>query len=211
MSDLSELLSTYSKLQQQRTIAITDRLARSQQQLASEILTIQECERQFIAAENKVLDQIRPLLATDARSLLTTREFQYFARSLNEKLDVDATKKFESLQTPIDPDEWQLRTLPTCLQLQNIEAVLAHDPTYGAIAPDGGIRMQIREGTWQQLIFLPNDSARQWLQLAHQLQRTRMDLPVEDDLQFDLIQEIVCLLAYVTTLFWIEGMTNQFD
>jgi len=201
MSNLGELLSTYSKLQQQRMIDITDRLARLHQQFAAGMLTIQEFERQFIAAENKVLDQIRLLLATDARSRLATREFRDFARSLHENLDAEATQTSALLQTPIDPDEWQLRTLPTCLQLQNIETVLAHDPTYVAITHEGGMRMQVGLGTWQQLIFIPNDSARQWLQIAHQLQRTQMDLPVEADLQFDLIQEIVCLLACVTTLF----------
>jgi hypothetical protein len=87
MTSLSELIVSYTKTQQQKVAQIGEQLNRLQQQLASQLLTIRERESKFIASQQNILDQIRPLLALDARSLLTVDEFEQSVRSLLQNID----------------------------------------------------------------------------------------------------------------------------
>lgn len=206
MTSLSELIASYSKTGRQKTAQIRDQLNRLQQQLASQLLTIRQRESEFIAIQENILDEIRPLLALNARSLLSVDEFEQFVRSLLENIDAAGIKSSLSLQISPNPSEWILHTLPLPLQLRNIEIIGSGK----SAASTGGIRVQVGVGSWQQTIFIPMaGSQSSWLAIAQQMQEQVMELPIAANLQDGLMQELVILLAYVSSLFWIDPLANQ--
>lgn len=172
MYSLNELITSYSKAGRQKAAQIRDQLNRLQQQLASQLLTIRQRESEFIAIQENVLDEIRPLLALDARSLLSVDEFEQFVRSLLENIDVAGIKSSLSLQISPNSNDWILHTLPMPLQLEEIEIVSSDKPA----ASMGGIRVQVEMRSWQQIIFIPMAASQSsWLAVAQQMQAKVME------------------------------------
>lgn len=205
MFNLNDLLSTCAIMQRQRTADITDRLDRLQQQVASQLLTIRQREAEFISEQNQVLDQIRPLLATDARSLLTMIKFQAFVQSRFQQVAESANQTL-SRRIDANPETWRLAKLPDPLQLQDIERAVAIDAD--AKFPGGRVWIQVSLGTWQQHLFIPIETSQQESQVIEQLQMTRMDLPIEAEFRLDLMQEIGWLLVYIGGLFWVGEVAS---
>lgn len=206
MNLLNELITSYTKTQRQKAAQIGNQLNRLQQQLASQLLTIHEQESEFIASQENILGQIRPLLALDARSLLSVDEFEQFVRSLLQNIAAAGIQSTLSLQISPNPSKWTLNTLPTPLQIRTIEVIASGNSAVSA----GGIRVQVDIGNWQQILFIPmSESQSSWLAIAQQMQEKVVDLPITTDSQEGLMQELVILFAYVGSLFWIDHLANQ--
>jgi hypothetical protein len=89
MQNLDDSLSMYYALRQQKAAEISTRIGQIQQQLAAELLSLQELEQQLLSAQENVLEQIRPVLTTDARSFLSMPQFQEFVRDLLKEVNSD--------------------------------------------------------------------------------------------------------------------------
>lgn len=204
MTALDELLATYAKIQQQRAIGMTERLARLQQQLASQLLTIREQERQFIAQQEQVLREIRPMLALDARSLLGTDEFEQFRRSLLQDIDAAGIKQTFPIEILPHPTAWRLNQQPVPLQIHEIEALQTNDVI------GSGVRLRAGLGAWQQGRLIPMEIEQSWLLIVQQLQGKIQNTGFSPDSAQALVQEMMCLFAYIAALFWIDPVADQF-
>ncbi|BAU16096.1 hypothetical protein LEP3755_66630 (plasmid) [Leptolyngbya sp. NIES-3755] len=151
-----------------------------------------------------MLSQLRPLLAIDARSLLATDEFGQFVRSLLQDISAAELKIPFPIEIALNLAEWSLNQQPALLQMRDIE-ILQEGGAMGV----GGIRVQAEMGTWQRDIFIPTSISQSWLIVAQQLQDLE-NVMIAANLQNALMQEMMCLFAYIGALFWLDPIANQF-
>lgn len=213
MSTFNDLLSTYDAYEQQKTIEITDRLARLRQQLASQLLTLRQEESKFVTAQQSCLDQLRPHLATDARALLKTPQFAAFVEFLLEQQAQDAMRSNPLLQVAPSPTFWLLNSVPIALRLHEIERIQL-DTLDGVDGEGAVMRMQVTLNDWQQLVHVSTHALRQQFQGAAAIEQIRSQLPRVDancdesaHLKLVVVQEIACLVLYVARLFSLHSLT----
>jgi vacuolar-type H+-ATPase subunit E/Vma4 len=111
MQNLGNSLSAYYALRQQKTAEISTRIGQIQQQLAAELQALQGLEQQLLSAQENVLEQIRPVLATDVRSLLSTSQFQEFVRDLLQEVKAKLKQASFVLEVAPKTTKWLLHTL----------------------------------------------------------------------------------------------------
>lgn len=217
MYNLSDSLSTYYKLRQQKAIEISTRIEQVQQQLTTELQRLQELEQQLLSAQGCVLEQIRPVLATDARSLLPTPQFQEFVRDLLKEVKAKPKQASFALKVASKTTKWILHILEQPLQISQIE-VVERTNSYDAgkqILTRYYIRMLVQLGEWRQIFEIPTATAQnndpnmyhscstftQWYGAVTRIKVVIEQLPVSSAKQKKLAQELTCVIAYVCDLF----------
>lgn len=212
MLTLGELLATYDAYEQQRTIETSDRLDRLRQQIASQLLTIRQEESRLIQAQQDCLEQMRPDLAIDARVLLKTPQFAAFVQSLLEQAECDAIDSPITLCFAPAPAFWLLNSVPTAIHLQEIEQIQFDTPD-GADAGDTVMRMQVGINGWQRPVHVSTHALDRWSEGVAQIEQIVTQLPQVDPcldgglvrLKLVVVQELACLVLYVSQLFNLDG------
>lgn len=225
MQNLSDSLSAYYKLRQQKATQLPAQISQLQQQLATQLQALQEMERRFLSAQEDVLEQIRPILAIAARSLLPTPQFKKFVRDLLMEVKAKRNNPAFILKVSPKPDKWILPTLQYPLQLSNIE-MSEQTNSYGdkgEFLTIYGIRMAIHLGEWQQVFTIPTATAQndnpdmyhaysaftQWYEAVVCMKPALEELPVVQSKQQRLAQELTCLIAYVCDLFNLYSIAER--
>jgi hypothetical protein len=218
MLTFKELLETYYVFRHERTVQTTDQLNRLRQQVESQLLTIREREFEFVTAQQNILDQLRPQLATDARVLFSTPEFQTFVESLLRRFETNVITNSYSQQIAPTPDAWLLSSLPFALQLHDIEMIHPDNSDVPNLL-DTGIKLRIELADWQHRVFVLIYSTRLWFETIPQVEQSILQQPfsgtvsqsIATQLQPILAQELTCLLVYIETLFHINIQAEQFE
>jgi hypothetical protein len=225
MYNLSDSLSTYYKLRQQKAIEISTRIEQVQQQLTTELQRLQELEQQLLSAQGCVLEQICPVLATDARSLLPTPQFQEFVRNLMKEVRAKPKKASFVLEVAPKTTKWILHTLEQSLQLSQIEMV-ERTNSYDAGKQSLTrycIHMAIQLGEWRYVFDIPTATAQnnnpdmyhscsaftQWYGSVNRIKVAIEQLPVSSAKQQKLAQELTCVMAYVCDLFNVYSIAER--
>ncbi|XGV94825.1 MAG: hypothetical protein ACAF41_19040 [Leptolyngbya sp. BL-A-14] len=225
MQNLDDSLSVYYTLRQQKATEIAARIGQIQQQLAAELQGLQELEQQLLSAQGNVLEQIRPVLATDARSLLSMPEFQEFVRDLLKEVKAKPKQAAFVLEVASKTTKWILHTLEQPLQLNQIE-VFERTNSY-----DSGkqsltryyIRVVMQLGEWQQMFDIPTATAQNndpdmyhtcsaftvWYECDIGIRTAVKQLPVATAKQQRLAQELTCVMAYVCDLFNLYSIAER--
>ncbi len=225
MQSLDDSLSTYYALRQQKAIEISTRIGQVQQQLAAELQALQKLEQQLLSAQTNVLEQIRSVLETDARSLLPTPQFQEFVRDLLQEVKAKPKKASFVLEVAPKTTKWILHTLEQPLQLNQIEVFERTNPY------DAGkqfltryyIHMLIQLGEWRQAFDIPTATAQNndpdmyhacsaftvWYECDIGIRTAVKQLPVTTAKQQRLAQELTCVMAYVCDLFNIYSIAER--
>lgn len=225
MQSLDDSLSTYYALRQQKAIEISTRIGQVQQQLAAELQGLQDLEQQLLSAQEGVLEQIRLVLETDARSLLSTSQFQEFVRDLLQ--EVKAKPKQASFVLEVTPKttKWILHTLEQPLQVSQIESVErtnSYDDEKQFLTRYY-IRMLVQLGEWRQIFEIPTATAQnndpdmyhacstftQWYGSDTRMKTAVKQLPVASAKQQRLAQELTCVMAYVCDLFNLYSIAER--
>ncbi|NJO75087.1 MAG: hypothetical protein HC833_15765 [Leptolyngbyaceae cyanobacterium RM1_406_9] len=218
-STIGELMTAYTQLRRRKGRELSAQLNQMRQQVIAEFDSIRQQELEFTALQETLLDQLRTHFAFDARSILSTPEFERFVRSMlmAGAEEVGATPPLQVAQNPV---EWVLKTLPHPLQLQNIQTTRPfkeHEITEFFVA------MQVSLGDWFQFLSIPVGGSKdgllvsyqslyttqQWIEVSYQLQKNLAQLPIAPDLQLGLAQELVCLLTYIGELFNVVGIVDR--
>lgn len=195
MLNLDSLLTAHSSLKQQSGTQINAQLEELRQQVATQLQMIQEQEEGFVTKQREILDQMRPCLAHDARSLTTTKTFQAFVQSLSAELAAPLRWRPTIPQITTDPTTWHLHTLKDPLQVNQIEVLWEE-----RVDEEGEsdcytvyfVRMALQMGRWQEVIDIatenltdnselirtPIPAFKQWLELIGQLQSSMGQLPL---------------------------------
>lgn len=189
------------------------------QQVIAEFDSIRQRELEFTALQETLLDQLRTHFAFDARSLLSTLEFERFIHSMLKAgfEEPHATPPLQVAQSPVD---WALKNLPHPLQLQNIQTTR---PSKEPEITEFFVEMQVSLGDWSQFLSIPVGGSKdglsvsyqplyttqQWIEVSYQLQKSLAQLPIASDLQLGLAQELVCLLTYIGELFNVVGIVDR--
>jgi hypothetical protein len=120
MTSLNDLLASYFLLQQQKVTEMVAQLDQLRQQFEAQLRKLQKRELGFVSAQEEVLEQIRPLLASDARSLVLTPNFQEYLHTLLEQ-DIWQYSQLRFQLNTADLSTWLLPTLEFPVQLSNVE------------------------------------------------------------------------------------------
>jgi hypothetical protein len=184
----------------------------------SEFDSIRQRELEFTTLQETLLEQLRTHFAFDARSLLSTPEFERFVHSML-MAGLEEPHATPPLQVTQNPTDWVLKTLPHPLQLQNIQTTR---PSEEPEITEFFVEMQVSLGDWFQLVSVPVGGSKdglsvsyqplyttqQWIEVSYQLQKNLAQLPITPDLQLGLAQELVCLLTYIGELFNVVGIVD---
>jgi hypothetical protein len=81
-STIRELVAAYTLLRRRKGRELSAQLNQMRQQVIAEFDSIRQREMEFTALQESLLDQIRTHFAFDARSLLTTTDFERFVHSM---------------------------------------------------------------------------------------------------------------------------------
>lgn len=225
MQNLSDSLFAYYRLRQQKATELPIRLRQLQQRLADQLQALQELEQGFLSDQENVLKQIRPILASDARSLLPIPQFQEFVRDLLMEVKAKRNNPAFILRVTPKPGNWILPTLQYPLQLSNIE-MSEQTNSYrdkGEFLTIYGIRMTIALGEWQQAFTIPTATAQndnpdmyhayspfaQWYEAVVCMKPTLEQLPIVRSKRQRLAQELTCLMAYVCDLFNLYSIAER--
>lgn len=225
MHNLSDSLSIYYKLRQQKAIEISTRIEQVQQQLTTELQRLQELEQQLLSAQGCVLEQIRPVLATDARSLLPTPQFQEFVRELLKEVKAKPKQAAFTLTVASKTTKWILQTLEQPLQISQIE-VVERSNSYDAgkqTLTRYYIRMLVQLGEWRQIFEISTATAQnndpdmyhscstftQWYGAVTCIKVAIEQLPIPSAKQKKLAQELTCVMAYVCDLFNLYSIAER--
>ncbi|MBI4784110.1 MAG: hypothetical protein HY785_22750 [Oscillatoriophycideae cyanobacterium NC_groundwater_1537_Pr4_S-0.65um_50_18] len=225
MQNLDDSLSMYYALRQQKTAEISARIGQIQLQLATELQGLQELEQQLLSAQESVLEQIRLVLETDARSLVSTSQFQEFVRDLLKEVKVKPKQACFVLEVAPKTTKWILHTLEQPLQLNQIE-VFERTNSYDAGKQSLTrycIHMVIQLGEWRQAFDIPNATAQNndpdmyhacsaftiWYECDIGIRTAVKQLPVATAKQQRLAQELTCVMAYVCDLFNLYSIAER--
>lgn len=231
MDILSEALTTYSMIEQQKVAAITAQAQQLQQLIVAQLGRLQMQELTFLQRQQQTLDTVRTHLAKDARSLLHTAEFLAFVQDFWSSRQTVEPDALGLLQVASDPTNWQLHQLSTPVRLTGIEA-LEED----AVDKDAGaytsytLAMLLEVGSWQQALALPvaivtptppryQDAPHRWnhwqaivacLDAAHPSIPFAVNGPTAASLQRQLLtQELSYLITYTSELFTLSRFAAQ--
>ncbi|KAM3116302.1 hypothetical protein [Phormidesmis sp. 146-33] len=217
-STIGELMTAYTQLRRRKGRELSTQLNQMRQQVIAEFDSIRQQELEFTALQETLLDQLRTHFAFDARSLLTTTDFERFVHSMSVAgLEESGTTP---LQVAQDPADWTLKTLPHPLQLQNIQTIR---PSKEPEITEFFVEMQVSLGDWTQFLSVPVGGSKdglsvsyrplyttqQWIEVSYQLQKNLTQLPIAPNLQLELAQELVCLLTYIGELFNAVGIVDR--
>ncbi len=225
MQSLDDSLSTYYALRQQKAIEISTRIGQVQQQLAAELQGLQDLEQQLLSAQESVLERIRLVLETDARSLLPTPQFQEFVRDLLKEVKAKPKQASFVLEVAPKTTKWILHTLEQPLQVNQIEAV-ERTNSYDAGKQSLTrycIRMLVQLGEWRQMFDISTATAQNndpdmyhacsaftaWYGCDIGMRTTMKLLPVSSAKQQRLAQELTCVMAYVCDLFNLYSIAER--
>jgi hypothetical protein len=217
MQNLSDSLSTYYKLRQQKATQLSTGIRQVQQQLATELQALQELEQQLLSIQEDALKQIRPLLEIDARSLLPMPQFQEFVRDLLKEVKAKPKQASFVLKVASKTTKWILHTLEQPLQVSQIE-VVERSNSYDAGKQSLTryyIRMLVQLGEWRQTFEIPTATAQnndpdmhhpcstftQWYGAVVRIKVAIKQLPVSSTQQQKLAQELTCVMAHICDLF----------
>lgn len=238
MLDLDSLLTARSTLKQQSEMQISAQLQELRLQVATQLQTIQKQEEGFVTKQHKILDQIRPCVAHDARSLTTTKAFQAFVQSLFTELTDPLGWRTTTPQIATDPITWHLHTLKKPVQVNQIDVVCDERvDDEGDYCTVYFVRMAVRLGRWQDVIDIQTETLidsgelvrtpipvfKQWLELINQLQTSMGQLSLGfgsstnksssskqvAPTQQALVQELGCLLLFVGELFNVYTVADR--
>jgi hypothetical protein len=219
-STIGELLATYTQLRRRKGRELSAQLNQMRQQVIAEFDSIRQRELEFTALQESLLDQLRTHFAFDARSLLTTTDFERFVNSmLVAGLEESGATPLQVTQNPMD---WALKNLLHPLQLQNIQTTR---PSKEPEITEFFVEMQVSLGDWFQFLSVPVGGSKdglsvsyqplyttqQWIEVSYQLQKNLVQLPIAPDLQLGLAQELVCLLTYIGELFNVVGIVDRLN
>lgn len=225
MQNLDSSLSMYYALRQQKAAEISARIGQIQLQLATELQSLQELEQQLLSAQESVLEQIRPVLATDARLLLSTPQFQEFVRDLLKEVKAKPKKASFVLEVAPKTTKWILQTLEQPLQLNQVE-VVERTNSYDAGKQSLTrycIRMLVQLGEWRQMFDIPTATAQNndpdmyhacstftvWYECDIGIRTVVKQLPISSAKQQRLAQELTCVMAYVCDLFNLYSIAER--
>jgi hypothetical protein len=225
MQTLSDFLSTYYKLRQQKATQLSAGIKQTQERLATELQALQNLEQQLLSAQGNVLEQIRPVLATDARSLLPTPQFQEFVRDLLKEVKAKPKQASFALKVASKTTKWILHILEQPLQISQIE-VVERSNSYDAgkqTLTRYYIRMLVQLGEWRQIFEIPTATAQnndpdmyhscsaftQWYGAVTRIKVAIEQLPVSSAKQQKLAQELTCVIAYVCGLFNLYSIAER--
>jgi hypothetical protein len=220
-STIGELLTTYTQLRRRKGRELSAQLNQMRQQVIAEFDSIRQRELEFTALQETLLDQLRTHFAFDARSLLTTTDFERFVHSMLVA-GLEESGVTPPLQVPQSTADWALKALPHPLQLQNIQTIR---PSKEPEINEFFVEMQVSLGDWFQFLSVPVGGSKdglsvsyqplyttqQWIEVSYQLQKNLAQLPIALDLQLGLAQELVCLLTYIGELFNVIGIVDRLD
>jgi len=220
-STIGELMTAYTQLRQSKGRELSAQLNQMRQQVVAEFDSIRHRELEFTALQETLLDQLRTHFAFDARSLLTTTDFERFVHSMLVA-GLEESGVTPPLQVAQSPADWVLKTLPHPLQLQNIQTIR---PSKEPEITEFFVEMQISLGDWFQFLSIPVGGSKdglsvcyqplyttqQWIEVSYQLQKNLAQLPIAPNLQLGLAQELVCLLTYIGELFNVAGIIDRLD
>jgi hypothetical protein len=199
MYSFQALLAAYEVFEQQKTITI---------EVSDPQFPLTQDEFSFIEAQQYCLDLMRPHLATDARIVLKTLQFNAFLKSLLQ-LGKDGSSPVDGLHVTATPVAWLLNSVPTALHLREIE--LIECDTADGMNETTVIRMQVGSEEWQQLIHVSAHSIERRFGVAVAIEQivNQFQLPNDDhyhdeslaQLNQVALQEIACLVLYMAGLF----------
>ncbi|MBD2464896.1 hypothetical protein H6G89_28230 [Oscillatoria sp. FACHB-1407] len=218
-STIEELLAIYTQLRRRKGRELSAQLNQMRQQVIAEFDSIRQRELEFTALQETLLDQLQTHFAFDARSLLTTIDFERFVHSMLVA-GLEKSGVTPPLQVAQSPADWVLKTLPHPLQLQNIQIIR---PSKEPEITEFFVEMQVSLGDWSQFLSVPVGGSKdglsvsyqplyttqQWIEVSYQIQKNLVKLPIAPDLQLGLAQELVCLLTYIGELFNITGIVDR--
>jgi uncharacterized coiled-coil protein SlyX len=238
MLNLDSLLIARSTLKQQSEMQISAQLQELRLQVATQLQTIQKQEEGFVTEQHKILEQLRPCVAHDARSLTTTKAFQAFVQSLFTELTDPLGWRTTTPQIATDPTTWHLHTLKKPVQVNQIDVVCDERvDDEGDYCTVYFVRMAVRLGRWQDVIDIQTETLidngelirtpipvfKQWLELINQLQTSMGQLSLGfgnstnkpssskrvAPAQQALVQELGCLLVFVGELFNVYTVSDR--
>lgn len=211
ISTASDLVETCYLIRLQVASQITAQLQQLRQHTTLQLTTIRQQERTSSAAQQIILDQLRPHLAIDARSLLPAAEFADFVQDLQSREGTTQWRLKPQLE------DWLLLTLTPPLQLHNIDTRACA----GAIDPCAcETQLRVQVGSWQQMIIFPavlydedNPDAgaahrKQWLAMHEALTTIADQFAIAESQQEMVQQELFCLLTFVGELFNLRELAN---
>lgn len=212
MSAISDLVSTCYGLRQQTVQHITVQIEQLRRHAQAQMAAIRQWERSSSSAQQTILEQLRPHLATDARSLLLTAEFAAFVQELRSELK--AVDFRLQVQPPLK--DWVLPTLSVALQVHDIEARSQQGISHPC-AFETQMRVQVQD--WQHPVVFPailyatpqRDVAaathKQWLTVRGDVSAIAAQLTVAPAQQ-QVCQEVFCLLRFIGELFTLRELAN---
>ncbi|GAB4367723.1 MAG: hypothetical protein Kow00121_06270 [Elainellaceae cyanobacterium] len=220
-STIGELMTAYTQLRQRKGRELSAQLNQMRQQVIAEFDSIRHRELEFTALQETLLDQLRTHFAFDARSLLTTTDFERFVHSMLVA-GLEESGLTPPLQVAQRPADWMLKALPHPLQLQNIQTIR---PSKEPEITEFFVEMQVSLGDWSQFLSVPVGGSKdglsvsyqplyttqQWIEVSYQLQKNLAQLPIAPNLHLGLAQELVCLLTYIGELFNVAGIVDRLD
>ncbi|MBD3883268.1 hypothetical protein IFO70_15990 [Phormidium tenue FACHB-886] len=220
-STIGELMAAYTRLRRCKGRELSAQLSQMRQQVVTEFAAIRQREMEFTTLQESLLDQLRTHFAFDARSLLTTTDFERFVHSMLVA-GLEESGVTPPLQVAQDPADWTLKTLPHPLQLQNIQTIR---PSKEPEITEFFVEMQVSLGDWSQFLYVPVGGSKdglsvsyqplyttqQWIEVSYQLQKNLAQLSIAPNLQLGLAQELVCLLTYIGELFNVAGIVDRLD
>jgi hypothetical protein len=225
MQNLSDMLSTYYTLRQLKTTRISTQVEQVHQQIAAQVQILQRLEQEFLSTQEESLAQIRPILAVDARSLVTIPQFQDFVRDLLAQVEATSNNFSNILKIASKPDKWILPTLHCSLQLSDIEVskqAKCQDEE-GKLYIIYSTRILAQLGEWHQVFDIPTATVQddkpdtycvhsplaQWYEAVVRMEPTLDQLPGVSLKRSQLAQELTCLMAYVGDLFNLYSIAER--
>lgn len=203
-------------LAQENSQQLFGQLQPMEQPLRQHVQAMQAQELAFAQAQAALLDQLRPYLSADARSLLLTSHFHAFTRSLRKQARLNLTPA---------PTKWVLPSLAVPLQIHSLETTTQVAIEEAQASTVFALQLQVGLGQWQPLVTLSTaiahytattryrtvEAIEQWQEANQQLQPTLQQLPIARSRQAKLAQELAVVFAYVAATFNGGGVADRLD
>ncbi len=215
MSDFfAHLLTVHHAMQVQCDAVVDEQLMELYSRIAQQIMQIRQIEAPYLEQRSQLLEQIRPYLEDDARSVLPLPEFQLFVEQFlatcNSSLKVADHPPIIS----VNPSTWLLNHIPFPLQLSHYRSI--QQPRFYAF------QLTARLETWQQTfaVTIARPTAdgseldffgvdRQWAEILAQIRLDTASLHVFEQ-EARLVQEVGCLICFVGSIFELISPTVWF-
>lgn len=192
--------------------------------LATPVSPVQDQQGELLIKKQGSLDELREKLLMDARSLLSTPEFQEYVQNLL-KQNIWRYSELGSFQSVLaDLSTWHMPLLGFPLKIRNIEETLGDMANEAQPNPlPQHLHLDIRFGLWHQNLKIPvyeenadssefnaGDLEQRWLMVGSSLKNTiertgfLISPEVTPQQQSKLLLELTCLVSYIVELVFRE-------